>query len=195
MGQRGRRSGFSLLELVVAVSILAILALGFVALISSSQQFSSMTQERATAQAAVRAYVEAMRGKSLQQVFSDTTTPADYLGTATLGNPKVKPIGEVWKGYDETGATALYHSGTKGLPTTTSSVSFIITSSRLGFPIDLNADGTTLGVNSTGSGLVVLPAYVKLSWASLLVGSRQQKTTLVTTPNAFLDAYVCFGQP
>jgi prepilin-type N-terminal cleavage/methylation domain-containing protein len=202
-----RTRGFSLLELIVAVSILAIVALGLVALVASSRQLSAQTRERAVAQAALRAYVENLRSMDLNSALTDTGTPADFIQTGiTLGSPKTSPKGEVWKAVSEDGTQAWYLSYSQsasptGRTTTSVTTGFTGTSSALGRSSsgwDMNANKATTDVFTDGTSLIFLPVYAKLSWASILGlrgGGSSSTGEVFQGLNASMDIYVCIGQP
>jgi Tfp pilus assembly protein PilV len=177
-----RASGLSMLEVLVAFAVLALVALGMLAMVSSSQRMSGLTRERSVAMNAVNGYIEAMRSKTIGQIYNDRTTPANYLPTDKVWLKN--PVGEVYLGMDETGDTAVLVSG--GL---TSTVDFTATSTQLLFARDLDGDGasTTVFDSTTVTSMIVLPAMVKLSWDSM-VGDRagsERKMSVVM--------YVAFG--
>src|SRR5579859_6001030 len=65
------RAGFSLLESVFALAVLATISLLLVGMIAAAQQFTNVNRERAIAQDALRGYVETMRGVSLTAIELD----------------------------------------------------------------------------------------------------------------------------
>lgn len=133
-----RRGGFSIIELVVAPSVLAIVAMGLCAMLASSQRLTNLSRERAIAMNAQRAYVEAMRGKTtFADILNDTTTPASYLPSASALK---SATGEVCKVDYEDGGHAVLMTGTFGSTNTTSSPVFT-DGARLGFPRDITGDG------------------------------------------------------
>jgi prepilin-type N-terminal cleavage/methylation domain-containing protein len=143
---RNRTSGFSLIELMVAVAVLSIILLGFGAAISASSTQRMMADERRVAEQTLSTYVELLRGKSMADILLEPTTfeyPAPIPGlrgtvTRTLTTYP-----------DESGPGS-------GDPD----------HDALGFPLDLNADGDTDDGVVAAAGLFMLPAKLTITYSS-----------------------------
>lgn len=179
---RSGESGLSLVENVFAMVILAIIALGLVAMVAASQKMTSLSAERATALGACRGYIEAMRGLAgVAAIHADRTTPADYL---PAGARVVGAVGEVYKADDESGDTAARVSGTAGASNTQNAgQSFTARRASLALPRDLDADADATGGTIDPASLTILPARVRLSWTSATGGTHE------------VVLHAVFGQP
>lgn len=137
---RGDRRGFSLLEVMVALAVLATLLLGFGSAISAASTHRLVSNERRTAEQALSTYVETLRGLTLAEIVTEATTPTH--------RPAVDLRDAQWTltVYDDEAGPG----GAEG--------------AALGFPIDLNADGDTDDANVPAGNLFLLPARVRLTW-------------------------------
>jgi prepilin-type N-terminal cleavage/methylation domain-containing protein len=105
----GRQRGFTLLEVTVAISILAIGCLMLLSSLSSSERMSSIGRERAIARNVLRAYIERMRqqypagtgdanmGELLGRGQPTLTASANYTDGTTV--PDSTPIFDLQKLY------------------------------------------------------------------------------------------------
>lgn len=162
-----RTTGLTMVELVVALSILVLISMGLMSMIVSAQRLTNLTREKATALNAIRAYTEAMRGKSLPALLGDTSTPVDFLPAAGVGAGLKNAQGEVLKlDYENGGTCARSATGSN----VTTHVAFAASeASALGFTtggFDLDGDGTFTSNPAAPNALVVLPVRIQLSWTS-----------------------------
>jgi prepilin-type N-terminal cleavage/methylation domain-containing protein len=193
-----RRRGLTLLEVMVALGILSIMALGLFSLIISSQGMTNLTRERSIAANAIRAWIETGRSQSLSSLLNSTTTPADYVMTLA-GQPNVlkNAKGEVFLVNYENGTSGVLVSGAAGAGTLTttqsvSTLSYPLSTTLLGFTsggLDLTGAGTFAGNPATTANLLRLPVRVRLQWTSA--------TSNATNPSDVqnLVEYVVFSNP
>jgi prepilin-type N-terminal cleavage/methylation domain-containing protein len=106
-------SGFTLLETVIAMVMLAIAALALSSAMASQSRLNSTAREQIAAIDAIRAYIEHMREQypaagstNMAGFLFDTTTPRDFLVTSGVEGSVLRDArGLVLKMTDETGAT------------------------------------------------------------------------------------------
>jgi prepilin-type N-terminal cleavage/methylation domain-containing protein len=111
------RSGFTLLEVVFAIMVLAIGGLMLTAAMSSSEQMSAMARERSIANSVIRAYVERLRqqypkknsASMVELLVRGMPGSTDELTSAQLDKTTGGTIPDSTPVYD---LTRLYSSGT-----------------------------------------------------------------------------------
>ncbi|MEZ0229255.1 MAG: prepilin-type N-terminal cleavage/methylation domain-containing protein [Planctomycetota bacterium] len=117
MRPKSRQRGFSLLEVVFAIAVLAIGGLMLTAAMSSSEQMSSMARERSIANSVVRAYIERLRqqypkqnsSSMIELVVRGMPGSADESASAQLDKTTSGSVPDSTPVYD---LTKLYNSGT-----------------------------------------------------------------------------------
>ena len=167
-GTRRASGGFSLIETMVAIAILAVVCMGLMSLMAASTSLTNMQRQRSVAANAIQAYVEAMRGKSIAQIYADTTTPADYIDNSSGASKLKHARGIVVKCDRENGvqATAVglvvagsFTGGSKGSANTTSDITFGSATAgsnifdQFGSPATSASDTTALAFTSGGRDL------------------------------------------
>lgn len=175
-----RVRGLTLLEVTVALAILAVVALGLISMIVSSQRLTDLAREKSVASNAIRAYLEAMRAKTLTDVMNDKSTPCDFL----VSDRALKSAtGEVFKINREDGVGGVRVTGTFGSTgvNVPASAPFPDPGDRddmscLGFPPggrDLDGDGKfTSNPVVDASKLTVLPVRAQIRWTSAAGGTQ-----------------------
>jgi len=163
---------------MIALSILSVVAMGLMSMIASSRQVTDLSREKSIASNSVRAYLEAMRAKTLPNVMTDTSTPCDFLPS---DRALKSPTGEVFKINYENGTKGVRVTGTFGSASTNTSVpdapfpdpGDMDDMSCLGFSapgLDLDGDGKF--TSNPASNLKVLPVRVQLRWSSATGGTQ-----------------------
>jgi prepilin-type N-terminal cleavage/methylation domain-containing protein len=188
------RSGFTLLEVVFAIMVLAIGGLMLTAAMSSSEQMSAMARERSIANSVIRAYVERLRQQypkknsaSMVELLvrgmpgsTDELTSAqlDKTTGGTVERSVLKNcVANVWFCTDETGAnwgpnlTSNVASPTATLASIGSSTIAVADRTALGLPRDLNGNGTSTETNTityhyTDKTILLVPTKIQLEWTS-----------------------------
>jgi prepilin-type N-terminal cleavage/methylation domain-containing protein len=107
---RALQAGFSLVEVVVALAVLSLVSMSLVGTVAASGKITAVARERGVALGACRSYIEEMRALTLEQVMTDTRTPADFLPATGFRLPGA--VGEVWKVNHENGNGAAWLRGT-----------------------------------------------------------------------------------
>lgn len=173
---RTRSSGMSIIEVVFALTIMAMLAMTLSLMIATSQRLTNESRERSLASNAIRAYCEAMRKLTRAQFMIDTRTPADF--APSTGVNKLRGLtGEVFKINYESGASGTRVSGAAGAGAI--AVTAFNEGTKLGFPRDLTANGdTTQSPVVTTTTMHTIPARVKLTWETFS-GKRNQTESMV----------------
>ncbi|MEZ0229443.1 MAG: prepilin-type N-terminal cleavage/methylation domain-containing protein [Planctomycetota bacterium] len=179
-----RQRGFTLIEVVFTVALLAVGALLLSASLASSQRMQALAREREQASNAIRAYLERMREKyptaqnstDMSGYLSDATTPLDYLNATSRYEKNLlrNSAARVLK--------ATHEDGTNWGPgVTTSNTIFPVASAMsasdrasLGLPRQLDTDASDTQTPVPNNELVYIPVRIDVSWAS---GSSDTNTT------------------
>lgn len=159
---RGRRSGFTLIEVIVASAVLVIGSLGLSAAITSSARLMELNRERGLAHEAARAELESLENSTFTQVFArfNATKADDPAGVTSPG-----------RGFAVAGLNAV-RGDPDGLPgeiifPTVGDLGVQLTESyadsRFRMPGDLNGDGLASAGAMAGS-YSVLPVRVRVRW-------------------------------
>jgi len=193
MKSRQREQGLTLVELVVAMAILAIAILALVSSITSSGQIQQNTRERVIAYNAAREIIEKMRVYAVGEVYSrynsktsdDTfftgVHPGNTFHVPRLAAPKTVPATwsntatEAWSATTIGGVLQLDTFGNAigndgyGLvtfPETANVLREDYVDSAMGMPKDLNRDGlvTTADVSQSYK---ILPVKITVTWRGI----------------------------
>ncbi len=141
-GRLGRREAFSLVEVMVALSILSLILLGFGSAISTASTHRLVSNEKRLAEQAASTYVETLRALTMTQIIDEAATPTR--------RPAVELRDAQW-----TLMVYRNEAGPGGAD-----------GAALDFPIDLNADGDTADGDVATGELFLLPARLTLSWTN-----------------------------
>ncbi len=178
--RRQRGSGFSLVEAMVALAVLTVSSLAFIAAIGVGQRTASLARERAEAVNSVRAYIESMRATYPP---SGQTTMAGFFTDLSLPAPPTHYPLKGWsatvqKTKDETGAswsavvTGSTTPGTAGNAGTIASTD----ATALGLPRDLDGNGNATSSLSSATiadaAVIIIPVKVTVSWTSGAGGTQ-----------------------
>jgi type II secretory pathway pseudopilin PulG len=172
---KNRASGMSLLEIMIAMSILSLTFLAMLSLITSSSRVQDEAGERTLAYNAARRVVEEMRALPLAEVYRRyNSATSDNLAGANPGDaftvdglPKGVGGGTQGRVLFPEGATAGTLSESPADP---------LLAADLGMPKDLNRNGS-----STETGLTsyhILPVKVEVEW--VLPAGKTGRVQVVT---------------
>lgn len=168
MGKGGRRAGFTLIEVMLAMAIVAFALLGLVSLITSSSRVQDESSSRTRAYNAVRKVIEEMRGLPLADVYPT------YRSGGTIGDTfAVDEIPKNPAGVNGAQGRILFPEAGGGL---TESPADAILAAELGMPKDLNRDGDV--VDTGLSTYAILPVKIVVEWAQ--PGGKLSKVEVVT---------------
>lgn len=161
--KRRRRSGFSLVEVIVATAVLVIGCLGLSSAITSGARLMDLNRERTLAHEAARAQMETLECATFGQVFSlYNTTKADDPGGAGSGpGPNFAIAGLNAQRGDADGLPGQIVFPTLG--GFGSQLAENVVDARLRMPSDLNGDGNISAGVMAGS-YTVLPVRVRVAW-------------------------------
>lgn len=196
-------SALSLLEVMVAAGVLAVLLMGFLSSWSAAATQRQVSQERRYAQQALADFVADRRSEDLSSILTTSITPVTPY---TDVNGRYRPWGYVPAAYDAsmnelqalkavTATLVRFNTENPTLASSGDSTGATITAAdakALGFwdvssnvkqGLDLNADGDTNDSSLGADDLIVLPAKVTVTWRSILGGSDLSEVM-----------YVCFSK-
>jgi type II secretory pathway pseudopilin PulG len=176
---RGRReAGLSLVELMIALVVIAIAILALFSLIVSSSQVQQETREKTLAYNAARQKIEAMRGETFTEIYArynantgDNPTTGTSPGNTFTIDGLNTPSGMTAPGLilfpEVTNALAENYTG-DGATT-------------MGMPKDLNRDGDATDTTITTT-YKILPVLIRVKWRG--VGD---KTTTIEVSSLITD--------
>jgi len=198
--RRGPRAGFTLVELLVAMSVLLVAASIFYRLLASTTQLRGMNRENAVAVDAARVCLEQMRNRDFRELWSlYNDDPADDPGgpgTAPgrrfvveeldpLPGSTDDTVGEVILPAQLTQVEVTTQTGGKLLGgTTTTIVDELwlredVVDPELGLPRDLNGDNVVDSENHAGDYLI-LPVCIVVRWQGQF-GERSLRVVTMLT--------------
>lgn len=155
---RAKRGGFSLLELVVVMAILAVSLSMFATTLGASMRLDPVSLDKAVAAEAARTQLEEMRNHPFAQIFAlYNDNPNDDpggAGTAPGSHFFVK---------DLTPVSAGTLVGRVTFPTVGNQLREDVVDSNLGTPRDLNGDGAIDGDDHSAD-RIILPVRVTIEW-------------------------------
>ncbi len=185
MRLNGRRAGFTLLEVVFTVALLAIGALMLSASLASSQRMQALARERETASNAIRAYLERMREKypttsssaDMTGFMIDTTTPLNFINTTSRYETGIlrNPAATVQRAnYESTMVWGPSNTSNATLAPVTSTMT-AEDQAKLGLPRQLD---TTAGNSDpvAHDDICYIPVKIELTWASGVNDSQNSLT-------------------
>ncbi len=165
-----RRTGFSLLEVTVAITVLTIAVVGATGSIIAGDKLQRVNRDSALAEDAVRQALESMRGSDIATTFArfnatntddpgGVVSPGSTFDVQGLRSPPVNagaPVGRIMFPTFLNGATLELRED--------------FVDAELGMPADLNGDGAIDGADHSGD-YRVLPVRVQVQWFGAL-GTR-----------------------
>lgn len=176
--RRSATSGFSLLDLMVTVVVLAIALAGFVQALASANRATSTLNEEALAKEAARAMLEELRAADFATLFAtyngDASDDPAGAGTAagdTFAVASLTPIPE-----DDDGV-----AGAIVFPTSEDDAGELredVALPALGMPRDLSGDGAVDALDHS-SDYGLLPVIVRVAWRSSSGSSVLELRTLL----------------
>ena len=161
-----RTAGLSLVELMIALVVIAIALLAIFSLVVSSSQVQQETREKALAYNAARLKIEEMRSKTFSSIWSI------YKAGGSTGNTfavdGLQPIA---------GDAAV---GFIFFPERNNLLSETVADSELGMPKDLNRDGDALDDDVTNGATIykILPVRIRIRWQG--VGDKSTSVTVTS---------------
>lgn len=197
------QSGFSLVELIIALTMMSIALLALMSSVFSSSRLVDASRERTIAYGAARAKIEEMRTYTICGQFNGLTNTAavpplenifEYYKKAANKTATVSGLNPILVlGVAQPHLTISFPTDATGLnlsenPAATAvNPAVVILATALGMPKDLNRDGDILDVGS-GAGTAaslntnynILPVLVKVQWRSAGGGSTAQSLELTT---------------
>ena len=175
-GVRKRRAGLSLLDALVAITILAVAVGGLGASVIASMQLSRVNEEKAIAVDAAHAMVEQLHTTEFSEIFATFNAAGadDPDGANTAPGDDFAVVGLRVQDGDADGMT-----GQIEFPTIVDGSGKLVlredlVDPGLGMPRDLNGDGVIDSQDHSGD-YVLLPARVRLMWR----GPGGNQTTFV----------------
>jgi prepilin-type N-terminal cleavage/methylation domain-containing protein len=168
--------GFSLLELVIAMAVIALTLLSLMTLINSSAHLQEISREKAIATNAVRKILEEMRNAVFSEVYPRYNS-----------NGADNPVGSASSGhtFSVAGLTPLVSGGLVGqifFPEVGSSLREDVKDAALGMAAgkDLNRDGVIDG-NPRNTDYRVLPVRVVILWRGVgNLSTQVEVSTFIT---------------
>jgi hypothetical protein len=146
----GRAAGLTLVEVVTASAVIALVVVGIVGGISASAKQAALAADTALAVDGARNQVEKMAARSFHTIF------ASFNDTGTDGSwfdiPGLTPVA---------GASHVGHVSFPG--DNTANLYENVSSAALGMPRDLDGDGLIDGANKAST-YVLLPFQITVSW-------------------------------
>lgn len=172
MKPRRRVTGVSLLELVIAMAVLAFALMALMSSISSSSTLQQNTREKVIAYNAAREIVEQLRAATFSEVwarYNSTTAddpvsgvkPGNTFHVAGLNMPKVGPASPTtWRGANNVPDGY----GFITWPEKAGALDETFVDATMGMPRDLNRDGVVTGAITTYD---ILPVKITVRWQTL----------------------------
>ena len=174
------RSGLTLIELVVSLSILVTALLAFTRVIIASMQALRTDREVTLARQAARQVLETMQGENFAEIFARyNADPADDPGGVdTAPGNRLQVFGLPPRPEDVDGMV-----GTIIFPTVEFAGAQVLredtVDAALGMPRDLNGDGIVDGADRSGD-YQILPVRVRFQWRGAVGNSSFEfKTVLI----------------
>lgn len=161
----GRRGGFSLLELAVAVVLLILAIGGLSGVLVAATRLNQANRETALALSAARQAIEVLQAEPFAQVFARyNTDPADDPGAAgsAPGKDFAVPGLAPWNG-DPDGFVGEYLFPVAAGAGTSVQLREDLADPALGMPRDLDGDGVVGAADLSGT-YRLLPVRVRLRW-------------------------------
>ncbi len=198
MGEPRRAAGFTMIELMVAVTVIAIMLIGAGSAVMTSTRLNQLIREESAAIRAAEAKIAEIRAATFAYAassYNNHVFQARLLRehTVSMGlevSGVAQPEGEVVLVTNETPSEAAYGRDLDGDGSADGvdlngdgSVIGSLTSSSSGslFPLDLNGDGDTDDGVVAAASLELLPVVVIVRWRSLARGleGRVQLMTVI----------------
>ncbi|MSR61888.1 MAG: prepilin-type N-terminal cleavage/methylation domain-containing protein [Planctomycetes bacterium] len=169
------RAGFSLLEVLCAVVVLAMAALGLSRTMVASSQLASATRERAVAVEAVRRMLEDLQDADFAQVFAlyDANPANDPGGAGTAPGATFSA-----DGLDATLSDADGLVGEIVFPVTGTQLREDKQLPQLGMPMDLDGNGAVDALDHA-TNYQLLPVLVRVAWRGQTAPMQVEQSTIL----------------
>ncbi len=161
------RSGFSLVELVIAMAVLAIALLALMSSIFSSSHLVDTSRERTLAYEAARSKIEEMRNYTHCLTYNNLYNYYRVSPNNTAGATGLNPV--LVSGVAQPILSISFPQSGNNL---TEAPGSAVLATALGMPKDLNRDGDTTDVGGSGgaddlnTNYKLLPVLITLRWKS-----------------------------
>lgn len=156
----GRRRGVTLVEIIIALTVLVVAILGLMSLMLSSQRLNQEHRENTIAQNATQTMIESMREQEFSRIFAlyngDPDDDPDGPGTAPGPHFDIPGLNAPSGGL----------AGRIEFPTLDGSLREDVDDLMLELPHDLNGDGFIDSGDRSGD-YRILPVSVVVEWASV----------------------------
>lgn len=164
-GRSNSRAGFTILEVVIASSLMVVGVAALSGSILSGTRLSNSKQESAIAHNAVRATIETLQGETFADVYARyNADPADDPGGAgTAPGPNFAVRGLTTQVGDADGFVGNIQFPDLDLGGGALALREDVADAALGMPRDLNGDGVTDALDHSGD-YIVLPVRITLQW-------------------------------
>jgi len=177
-GRERGRGGFSLVEVMVGMSILIVSVMGMVASVVSSAAVGQTNRETAIAHEAARAALEDLQGTPFNQVLAtfndvDADDPGG-VGSAVGSGFTVNQLDTQRDDGDTFVGRYAFPTGAAGV-----ALREDLPDAVFGTPRDLNADGVVDAADHAGD-YVILPVQVVIEWTGVIGPRRLGYETLLT---------------
>ncbi len=175
------QDGFTLLEVMVAASVMVVGLMGFMQVLVMGVGSSSANREADLATGGARGAIETLQSVTFADLFrlynSDTADDPGGVGTAPGANfavPGLDPLPDDQDGF--VGQIVFPSSWATGVETVREDVN----SMALGMPRDLNGDAV-IDSASHSADYGILPVLVRLEWRGATGASRMEFKTVITS--------------
>jgi type II secretory pathway pseudopilin PulG len=149
-GRARSRSGFTLVDIALAVTILVVAVAGLSGTVVSTVRLTRTSEESSDAYEALRSMAETIQGTQFDQVFALYTANPDF------AVPGLTPVADDADGI--VGDISFPTGGPGGLQLREDAAD-----ADLGMPRDLNGDGVIDGLDHAAD-YILLPVRLRLSW-------------------------------
>lgn len=181
ISRRARRSrrGFTLLELMIAIGVMAVGVLGFTQALVTALRAQMMARQQTIATEAARRQIEVLRVTDFEDIFRQYNALAsdDTGGTGTGPGPNFAVPGLNARADDGDGLP-----GQVQFPVLASAPGMLredLDDARFGTPLDLNLDGGVIDANDHSGDYDLLPVVVVVRWSGPAGNGQVQLETIL----------------
>lgn len=162
---RGTQGGFSLLEVIVATSLIVIGVAALSRSVLSGSRLTSSKEESSQAHNALSGIIETLQGETFEQIYARyNSDPADDpAGPGTAPGPNFTVRGLTPALDDPDGFVGLVQFPDVGVGGAVRELRESVVDAVLGMPRDLNGDGATDALDHSAD-YIVLPVRITLQW-------------------------------
>jgi prepilin-type N-terminal cleavage/methylation domain-containing protein len=173
--RRSARSGFSLLEILIALTLLVVGMVGYLQVIVGSVRTAESNREQTLALHAARQVLERLQTLPLDEVFASfNADPADD----PAGAGTAPGAGFAVAGLDPRGGDADGLPGEIRFPVAAGALREDLVDPLVGTPRDLSGDGVIDALDHAGD-YRVLPVLVRVSWRGAAGNARVELRTIL----------------